>query len=77
MIESQINVDGASYGATYHGVVADAEEAHHLYVGRHAGGTGELRVRVHTAEGVGHTFGKLALSFYKVRRNVMVVSYIC
>lgn len=28
-------VHGASYGATYHGVVTDTEEAHHLYVGRY------------------------------------------
>ena len=32
VIESQINVHGASYGATYHGVVTDAQEAHHLNV---------------------------------------------
>ena len=57
MIESQINIHGASYGAAYHGVVADAEEAHHLYVSRYAGGTGKLRVGVHAAEGVGHAVG--------------------
>ena len=35
LIQSLSYVNGASYGATYHGVVTDAEEAHHLYVSGH------------------------------------------
>ena len=35
LIQSLSYVNGASYGATYHGVVTDAEEAHHLYVSRY------------------------------------------
>ena len=33
-VESGSNVDCASHGATYHRVVADAEEAHHFDVCR-------------------------------------------
>ena len=50
-------VDGAGYGAAYHRVVADAEEAHHLDVCGYAAGAGELGVGVHAAHGVGHTVG--------------------
>ena len=35
LIQSLSYVNGASYCATYHGVVTDAEEAHHLYVSGH------------------------------------------
>ena len=35
MIQSEVYVYCASYGATYHGVVADTQEAHHLYVSGH------------------------------------------
>jgi hypothetical protein len=35
LVECLSYVNGASYGATYHGVVTDAEEAHHLYVSRY------------------------------------------
>ena len=35
LVQSLSYVNGASYGATYHGVVTDAEEAHHLYVSRY------------------------------------------
>ena len=35
LIQSLSYVNCASYGATYHGVVTDAEEAHHLYVSRY------------------------------------------
>ena len=35
LVECLSYVNGASYGATYHGVVTDTEEAHHLYVSRH------------------------------------------
>ena len=76
LIECEIYIDGARHRATYHRVVADAEEAHHLYVSRHGGRASELCVRVHTAEGIGHTFGNLTFSIYEVRRNVMVISYI-
>ena len=70
-------VDGASHGATYHGVVADAEEAHHLNVRGNRRRTGKLSVGVHAAKRIGHTFGNLTFSIYKVKRNVMVISYIC
>ena len=32
LAQSQCYVYGAGYGATYHGVVTDTQEAHHLYV---------------------------------------------
>ena len=35
LVECLSYVNGASYGASYHGVVTDAEEAHHLYVSRY------------------------------------------
>ena len=35
LVECLSYVNGASYGATYHGVVTDTEEAHHLYVSGH------------------------------------------
>ena len=35
LVECLSYVNGASYSATYHGVVTDAEEAHHLYVSRY------------------------------------------
>lgn len=38
-----------SYGHTYHGVVACADQTHHLYVRRNRGGSCELCVGVHTA----------------------------
>ena len=77
LVQSEVNLYGASYGAAYHGVVTDAEEAHHFYVSGHRAGTCKLSVGVHAAQGVGHTFGNLTFSIYKVKRNVMVISYIC
>ena len=41
-----------------HGVVAHAQEAHHLHVGGDGGTAGELRVAVHPAHGVGHAVVK-------------------
>ena len=76
LVEREVNLNSAGYGATYHGVVTDTEEAHHFYVSGHGAGTCKLCVRVHTAQGVGHTFGNLTFSIYKVKRNVMVISYI-
>ena len=35
LVECLSYVNGASYGATYHRVVTDTEEAHHLYVSGH------------------------------------------
>ena len=32
LAQSEGYVYGAGYGATYHGVVTDTQEAHHLYV---------------------------------------------
>ena len=34
LVQSQSHVYGTSYSTSYHRVVADAEEAHHFYVGR-------------------------------------------
>ena len=34
LVQSQVNIHGASYRATYHGVVANTQEAHHLNVSR-------------------------------------------
>ena len=46
-----------SHGSAHHGVVAHAQEAHHLHVRGDGAGAGELRVAVHTAHGVGHAVG--------------------
>lgn len=35
MVEHEVNVYRTCYRATYHWVVANAEEAHHLYVRWH------------------------------------------
>lgn len=43
LVQIEVSLHGASYGASHHGVVADAQEAHHLNVGGHRAGTGELR----------------------------------
>ena len=40
-----------------HGVVAHAQEAHHLHVGGDGAGTGELGVGVHPAHRIGHAVG--------------------
>ena len=48
---------GHSHGHTDHGVVAGAQESHHFHVSGNGGRTGELRVRVHTAHGIGHAVG--------------------
>ena len=49
-----------SNGHTNHRVVAGADEAHHVYMGRYGGGTSELCITMHTAEGIGHTIGSRA-----------------
>ena len=49
-------------GHTDHGVVACAQEAHHLNVSGDGGGTCELSVTMHTAHGVGHAVGSGACS---------------
>ena len=49
--------DGDSDGRADHGVVAHAEEAHHLNVRGDRGGAGKLRVGVHAAHGIGHAVG--------------------
>ena len=48
------NSNGHSHSRTDHGVVAHAQEAHHLHVSGDGGRTGKLSVGVHTAHGVGH-----------------------
>ena len=57
-------LDGNSncHGHANHGVVTCADQAHHLYVCGHGGGACELRVAVHTAEGIGHAVGGRACS---------------
>ena len=49
-----------SNGHTNHRVVAGTDEAHHIYMGRYGGGTSELGITMHTAEGIGHTIGSRA-----------------
>ena len=51
------NSNGHSHSRTDHGVVAHAQEAHHLHVSGDGGRTGKLSVGVHTAHGVGHAVG--------------------
>ena len=53
-LEGLLDGDSAGDGGTNHGVVAHADETHHVDVRRHGGRTGELGVGVHTAHGVGH-----------------------
>src|SRR5699024_2123411 len=50
----------AGDGHADHRVVAGADQAHHLHVRGHAGGTGELGVAVHTAHRVGQAVGSRA-----------------
>ena len=45
------------YGSADHGVVAHADEAHHLDVRRDGGGASELRVAVHSAHGIREAIG--------------------
>ena len=35
LVQGQVNLDGDADSSTHHGVVTDAEEAHHLNVSRH------------------------------------------
>ena len=56
-IQRQSYIDCASDSATYHRVVTDTEEAHHLYVCRNGTGTCKLCIAVHSAEGIRHTIG--------------------
>ena len=46
--------NSAGHGHTDHGVVAGAQEAHHLHVRGDGGAACELGVGVHAAHGVGH-----------------------
>ncbi len=62
LVQCQSYIHSAGYGATYHRVVTDAEEAHHLYVCRNGARTCELCVAVHTAESIGHTVGSRTCS---------------
>ena len=54
LAKSQRYVYSASYCTTYHWVVTDTEEAHHLNVSRNRRRTCELSVRVHTAQSISH-----------------------
>ena len=57
LLQRFLNSNSHGNGSADHGVVAHAQEAHHFYVGRHGGGTGELGVGMHTTHGVGHAVG--------------------
>ena len=50
-----LNGHGNGDGRADHGVVAHADQAHHLDVRRDGGRASELSVAVHTAHRVGHT----------------------
>ena len=51
-----------SNSSAHHGVVAHAQEAHHLHVCGDGGRACELSVGVHTAHGIGHAVGSGAIS---------------
>ena len=55
LVECKCYVHSTCNCATYHWVVTNAEEAHHLNVSRNRRRTCKLSVRVHTTHGVGHT----------------------
>ncbi len=55
LVQRQVDGYGDGNGSTYHGVVTDTQEAHHLNVSRNRRGTCELSVAVHTTHGVCHT----------------------
>ena len=57
LIKCSSNVNGASNCTTYHWVVTDSEESHHLNVCWNWWRTCKLCVRVHTTHCVGHTMG--------------------
>ena len=57
LLQCFLNSNSHGNGSADHGIVAHAQEAHHFYVGRHGGGTGELGVGMHTTHGVGHAVG--------------------
>ena len=54
MVECQIDIHGTCHRATHHGVIANAQESHHLYVGRYGAGSCKLSVGVHTSQRVCH-----------------------
>ena len=62
LVQSSVHRNSAGHGGTNHGVVAHADEAHHVHVRRHRGRAGELGARVHTTHGVGHAVGSRASS---------------
>ena len=57
LLHGLFNCDCNRNRSADHGVVAHAEEAHHLDVRRDGGGACELCIGVHTAHGVGHAVG--------------------
>ena len=57
LLQALGNGHGDCDGRADHGVVAHAEEAHHLDMCRNGGGACELGVGVHAAHGVGHAVG--------------------
>ena len=60
LLEALRNSDSHGDGSADHGVVAHAQEAHHLDVRGNGGGACELRVGMHTAHGIGHAVGSRA-----------------
>ena len=62
LVEGGSHVNGASYCAAYHRVVADSEESHHLHVSRYGRRACELCIAVHTSHSVGHTVGSRTCS---------------
>ena len=57
LLHGLFNCDCNRNRSADHGVVAHAQEAHHLDVRRDGGGACELCIGVHTAHGVGHAVG--------------------
>ena len=55
LVQCEVDSYGDSHGSTYHWVVTNTQEAHHLNVSRNRRRTCELSVRVQTTHGVGHT----------------------
>ena len=60
LLEGFLDGDGAREGRADHGVVAHADEAHHLDVRGDGGASGELRVAVHASHRVGEAVGSRA-----------------
>jgi len=69
LFEAFFHRDGDGHGSADHRVVAHADQAHHLYVRRHGGRTGELSVGVHTAHSIGHTIRRRTCEKQSLENN--------